>query len=102
MTPRNTPQPKKSPTKRRRDAASFDRNHEFLLHCLILSGVRIDYAAVAECEGITAKQVRDRFWRLKSHLSSQENATPGADTEAKKKGRAQKDKQEGNDAKENN
>ena len=72
--------------------------------------LQIDYAAVAECEGITAKQARERFWRLKSHLSSQENATPGADTETKKQGRAQKDKQkdkqedkqEGNDAKENN
>ncbi|KAJ5209640.1 hypothetical protein N7449_004019 [Penicillium cf. viridicatum] len=101
MTPRNTPQPKKAPTKGGRDAASFDRNHEFLLHCLTLSGVRIDYAAVAKCEGTSVKQAQWHFWWLKTNISSQENATPGADTETEQ-GRAQKDKQEGNDAKENN
>ncbi|CAI7672655.1 unnamed protein product [Penicillium crustosum] len=106
MTPRNTPQPKKAPTKQRRDAASFDGNHKFLLHCLTMSGARIDYAAVAKCEGITVQKARWRFWWLKSHLSSQENATPDAGIERKKQGRAQKnkqkDKQKENDANENN
>ncbi|KAJ5616823.1 hypothetical protein N7537_001937 [Penicillium hordei] len=64
--------------------------------------LQIDYTAVAKCEGISVKQAQWRFWWLKSHISSQENATPSADTETKKQGRIQKDKQEGNDAKENN
>ncbi|KOS46457.1 hypothetical protein ACN38_g2661 [Penicillium nordicum] len=102
MTPKNTPQPKKAPTKRRREKASFDKNHEFLLHCLTLSDARINYAAVAECEGITVQQARWRFWSLKTNISSQGNATSGADSQTKKKGRAKKDKQEGNDTKENN
>lgn len=63
--------------------------------------LQIDYAAVAKCEGTSVKQVQWRFWYLKTSISSQENATPGADTETKQ-GRAQKDKQEGNGAKENN
>lgn len=52
------------------------------------------------------QKARWRFWWLKSHLSSQENATPDAGIERKKQGRAQKnkqkDKQKENDANENN
>ncbi|KAJ5845653.1 hypothetical protein N7534_009322 [Penicillium rubens] len=98
MTSSNTP--KKAPVKRGRPATGFDKNHEFLLHCLTQSGVRIDHAAVGKCEGISEKQARRRFYWLKSQISSHENdATPGAGSEAEKQG--QGDNQDGNDAKEN-
>ncbi|KAJ6139083.1 hypothetical protein N7471_005569 [Penicillium samsonianum] len=96
MTPSSTTQPKKAPAKRGRAAAVFDRNHEFLLHCITQSNVRIDYAAVGECEGISEKQARRRFYRLKAQISSHEN-----DTEAEKQGQKDKGIQDGNDAKEN-
>ncbi|KGO74738.1 hypothetical protein PITC_083470 [Penicillium italicum] len=99
MTPGNPTQPKKAPGKRGRTAASFDRNHEFLLRCITQSAVRIDYAAVAECEGISVKQAQWRFYRLKTQISSQENVS--ADTNAEKQGRGQKEKEDGNDAKQN-
>lgn len=51
------------------------------------------------------KQAQWRFYRLKTQISSQENATDDADTEAKKQGRGQKDNKDnkdGSDAKQNN
>lgn len=57
---------------------------------------QIDYAAVGECEGISEKQARRRFYRLKAQISSHEN-----DTEAEKQGQKDKGIQDGNDAKEN-
>ncbi|KAJ5499125.1 hypothetical protein N7453_008176 [Penicillium expansum] len=99
------PQLKKALGKRGRAPVSFDKNHEFLLRCITQSAVRIDYAAVAECEGTSVKQAQRRFYRLKAQISSQEDATDGADTEAKKQGRGQKDNKDnkdGSDAKQNN
>ncbi|KAF9247979.1 hypothetical protein DTO013E5_5062 [Penicillium roqueforti] len=101
MTPSNPPQPKKSAVKRGRPATGFDKNHEFLLHCLTQSGVRlllsllqVDYAAVAKCVGISERQAQRHFYWLKTKIASYGNATL---TQAKKQGQGQNDSQDGQD-----
>ncbi|KAI2726139.1 hypothetical protein CBS147332_3026 [Penicillium roqueforti] len=94
MTPSNPPQPKKSAVKRGRPATGFDKNHEFLLHCLTQSGVRVDYAAVAKCVGISERQAQRHFYWLKTKIASYGNATL---TQVKKQGQGQNDSQDGQD-----
>ncbi|KAJ5773307.1 hypothetical protein N7457_008203 [Penicillium paradoxum] len=75
MTPREPSEPNSSPAKRRRTTSRFDRNHEFLMRCLLESSGRVDFAAVGKSQGITRNSAKYRFYRLKGQLASQDDTS---------------------------